>query len=395
MIRFVMLLCVVMLAAACGAKKPTALSNDTTPAPPRKPVIVWLDESFQRQQGASLAQWMADAHAAGVTHVAFEARDASGVFIDPQKKSAARAAASAAGLRIAAVLPLFVAEQNTPDSLLSQRAVWNGNAFESNTGDGKTPRRLSPVVTANRQREADAVRVLASDDRADYIIVSGCGFEDTLADLSPAAREAYESWAGISTLRWPLEIIGENPGYAPIGPAGRGPLWSNWMLWRATNMRDFLFSLREAVNVAPGGAHAQLVVLVDAPYPAHQREGLNWAGAQSTAISDFAWLGSAYKGTAAGHLVDVVALGFWKTALTAEDAQRDGDAWWSSIEGASAAARKYLPPETKRWGAIVMGQNENWRAAASRAYQLNDGLILIGAKNLQSAGELKDALSVR
>lgn len=390
MMRCAAAIMLMLLCCACAGRK---VSGTVAEKSPRKPVVVWLDESFQRNAASTLPQWMADARAAGVTHVAFEARDASGAFIDPVGKKAARAAASAAGLRIAAVLPLFIADANTGEELLSQRAVWNGTAYELRAGDGSTPRRTSPAIAANRQREAATVRTLAGEERLDYIIVSGCGFEDTLADLSPAARRAYESWAGISTLNWPYEIIGANPGSAPIGPAGRGPLWSTWMLWRATTMRDFLFSLREAATSARPGAAPQLVVLVDAPYPAHQREGLNWAAAQSPAISDFPWLAPNYSATAAGHLADVVALGFWSTALTAEDAQRTGNAWWSSVEGASAAARKYLPSGTKRWGAIVVDSEDDWEAAASRAYQLNDGLILIGAKNLREMGNLQRALS--
>ncbi|MCC6548110.1 hypothetical protein IT570_13170 [Candidatus Sumerlaeota bacterium] len=380
MMRLAILILMAVFSCACGGRKISAPNGQDRS---QKPVVFWLDEAYQQGNAATLSQWMASARAVGATHVAFEARDASGTFIDPRQKSAALAAASAAGLRLAAVLPLFIAQPDAAPEALSQRAFWNGSAYELRAGAGTAPLRLSPAIVANRQREADAVRNLASDGKLDFIILSGCGFEDSLADLSPAARRAYESWAGISTLRWPLEVIGETPGFAPIGPMGRGHLWSNWMLWRATMLRDFLFSLHEAMS----GSSAKLVVLVDAPYPAHQREGLNWAGAQSPAISDFPWLTSVYASSASGHLVDVVALGFWRTALSAEDAQRSGDAWWASVDGASAAARKYIPRQTKRWGAVLVDPNGEWRAAATRALQLNDGLILIGAKNLQTTAQ--------
>jgi hypothetical protein len=368
-----------------------------------KPVILWIDWEGSARAFASPGEagtFCQLARAAGVTHLALEARDADGArALGPKgTRSAAeanlRAAAKGNGLRLAAVLPMFLASPDAPAESLSCRAVYTGDRYEARTGVPGFPRRLSPAIAANREGEVEAVRRLAGDGSFDVILLSGCGFEDSLADLGAAARKQYESWSGYVLRRWPEEVIGERPGPLPFGPQGHGPYWDNWMLWRASVLRDLVIRLREAAASRPSGTPPQLALLVDAPYPAHQREGLNWAGPSADPITDFPWLPSEYAQGGAGHLVDAVALGFWAPGiLSTEDAQRADMAWWASVDGASSAARRYVPAGTKRWGAVVVSRTSEWTPTMSRAAQLNDGVVVIGAGTLVAEPKLWESLA--
>lgn len=381
------LLCLpLMLLAGCAAFAPREerlllRGRDFSAAP----VMLWCDVAGSHSTLSNPEQARAFARrakAAGATHLALEM---------PADWTALRLAAAESRLRLAAVLPLFQPDENSPPEAMIQKAFWTGERFEIRPlATAGLPNFLSPASAQARRANADALRELAADPLIETIILSGLGFQDTLADLGPSARVAFESWTGITLRRWPEEVIGEKPTPLPIGPWTRGAYWDAWMLWRASVLKEHLIELYTAATLPGATERPRLAVLVDAPYPAHQRMGLNWAAARSTATTDYRWLPEGYEAMAAGHLMDALVLGFWEPGLlTANDAEREGFAWWASVEGATAAAVRYRGDGTALIGAINSeGSGSQWASAARASLQRTGGVALLPASHfLANPGE--------
>ncbi|MCC5877408.1 MAG: hypothetical protein JJU11_14405, partial [Candidatus Sumerlaeia bacterium] len=242
------------------------------------------------------------------------------------------------------------------------------------------PAKTSPASPAARGEELRLFRELLRDHSLELILLSGFGFEDAQADLSPRARREFEQWRGGAVRNWPAAVLGDEPPTLPYGSEGRGPHWNAWVVWRARVLRDLLVMMKG--ELASEEFSPRLGVLVDAPYPSHQRMGLNWASPETTAEVEHRWLPSDYgRRTASGHLLDVVALTFWQPDLiNASVAERQGFAWWASIEGATSMGRRYrrqgeLPP----WFAIPVRRDSAWEAGVRGARITGGGLILFPA----------------
>lgn len=374
------LLCLsLMLLAGCAALGPREervliRGRDFSGAP----VMLWCDVAGSRESLSEPEQARAfarQAASAGVTHLALEM---------PDDWTELRLAAAESRLRLAAVLPLFRADDGAAGEPVVQKAFWTGEAFEIRPlSSAGLPDFLSPASASARDANAEAVRAIAADPLIETIILSGLGFQDTLADLGPRGRVAFESWTGITMRRWPEDVIGEKPTPLPIGPWTRGQYWDAWMLWRASVLKEHLIELYAAATLPGALERPRLAVLVDAPYPAHQRMGLNWAAARSNATTDYRWLPEGYDAMAAGHLMDALVLGFWEPGLlTASDAEREGFAWWASVEGATAAALRYRGEGTTLLGAISADDGGTlWPSAARVSLQRTGGVVLLPASH--------------
>ncbi|CAN5480298.1 hypothetical protein BH09SUM1_BH09SUM1_28830 [soil metagenome] len=382
-----------LLTTACGggAKKSAAVKKGAplvapqSPAPVQQPIVVWIDRATTLAgftNAVNARDFVRSAKAAGVTHLAVEEPVWNATASPSQTQGAEwlQKGMQAEGIRQASVVPLFSTADVQDTSTLSHHAAWNGKKY---IVAPQTPERFSPADRPTQLRELDRLKKIASDPTVDVIVLAGLGFEDTNADVGPVARAAFESAVNSRVRRWPSDVLGGGTtAPAAFGPDGRGPVWNAWMQWRADVLRRFLLQCGSAIASARSGEPAEMIVLVDAPYPAHQRQGLNWsAPLNMTCMTDNAWLPPEYANTASGHLPDAVALGFWRPDLLRQrDAELAGVGWWGSVEGASVAGRRYLDTKTKLWGAVPVAADNGWAAAARADVKFNDGLLLISGR---------------
>lgn len=378
-----------LLAGGCGRLSPSPGTPARKRVLPPFPVVLWVDwqgTAPHLEDGDSARRLCLDARNAGVTHLALEARTASGQWaLLPEGEFASRhailkAAARDTGLSLAAVLPSFMAAGEAEPAGAPLRALWEeegwklvpfGEGFESRT---------SPASATARARELQALRALRDDPALEFIILAGFGYEDALADFSPEARQGFERWRGGSVRDWPRSVLGDHPPSAPFGREGRGVHWDSWVTWRGELLRDLLVRMRAELSTDP--TPPRLLALVDAPYPVHQRLGLNWASPGTPAEREHAWLPSAYgRQTASGHLLDAVILAHWHPGLLGTgQTEEQGFAWWASVEGSMALAHRYRGREHPApWLAVVLEENNGWEETVGRAPTLGGGLLLISA----------------
>lgn len=389
-LALLLLIAACLMASGCGGRYTSGDTPTRSRALPGFPVIMWVDwagtgEHFAGDPAAAM-EFCRQARDAGVTHLALETRTSTGrdaigeygAHGDGERNL--RLAAREHGLRLAALVPAFLSTDegfNNPP----RRARWmDGEGWKISPLTEQLPAKSSPASPQARTEEIRHLRELLQDSSLELIFLSGFGFEDTHADLSPLARREFEQWRGGSVRRWPDAILGDEPPSLPYGSEGRGPHWNAWMTWRARVLRDLLILMKG--ELASEEFPPRLGVLVDAPYPSHQRLGLNWASPETMAEVEHRWLPSDYgRRTAAGHLLDVVALTFWQPDLVnSSTAERQGFAWWASIEGATSMARRYRRPnELPPWLAIPVRRDTQWEAGVRGARLMGGGLVVFPA----------------
>lgn len=372
----------------------SSCTSTGTPSRTRKglssalPVVIWIDHAGCRDleqspdRAASFFRLLARA---GVTHAGFETRSHTGEDIIEEQQTL-RLAASQAGLGEAAIVPLFIAGEADPKSWYSQEARWTGEQYEIQTiasRPAESPRRLSPAIAEVRAREIDHIQRAAASPEVELVLLTGAGFGSETADLGPSARDAFAAWSAHAVKNWPQDVIGTHPPEIPFGPGRRGPYWDSWNRWRATVLRSFVADVDLSFVGSEHGS-PRIAALVDAPYVAHQREGLNWAGPGPAPARDYDWLSPEYPSTAAGALLDAVVLGYWLPGIiTAEDAENAGFAWWASMEGSTAGARQYLKDtSTEVWGAVSVESGTGWAQNVARGLETLDGIVIISASKL-------------
>lgn len=298
-------------------------------------------------------------------------------------------AAREAGLSLAGVLPAFMGAEPPPMEERPLRARWTQEGGWSlvHLGEGLEAR-TSPASATARAHELETLRRLRDDPSLEFILLSGFGYEDALADLGPAGRLAFERWRGGAVRDWPGGILGERPPATPHGVEGRGPLWDSWVTWRGELLRDLLVRMRAELAIDP--TPPRLLALVDAPYPAHQRLGLNWASPGTPAETEHAWLPRPYgRQTASGHLLDAVVLAHWHPRLLGiEEAGEEGFAWWASLEGSAALAHRYRGRQSLGpWFAFIAEEGNGWQGAVRLTPALGGGLVLLSsARFLENPG---------
>ncbi|MBI1292358.1 hypothetical protein GC173_14150 [bacterium] len=367
MIRSLLILLTFVLLGGCAHREPPVVR----PALPQRPVAVWIDSDWMRSELADPAKAEATLRGladAGVTIIGIETLDWNGAptaaVADPIRDLAQRL-----GLRTAAIVPCFTPTPTDGRELLVHSAQWRSDRWEVTP---LAPPRLSPVTDEARERLVAHVAAL----RDPLVILSGFGFEDMAADVGPAAQRSFESWSARAARDWPAEVLGAPPPRLPWGPEGRGPLWDSWTLWRADLLSRLLLRVRGALPPT-----ANLLVVVDAPYQVHQRQGVNWAPPTSAMLADYPWLPPQYLSTSVTHLVDGLVLAYWRPDLVKrEEAMAQDYAWWASIEGSASAAAGFMPESVRSWALIVADERGDWARAISAGRRTGGGLLIVGLR---------------
>jgi hypothetical protein len=348
--------------------------------------VLWVDWAGTGElfQNLALRQRFCEAaRAAGITHLAIEARSENGEAVFSNQQDLIGSAQSSR-LGVMAVLPLFVAGSDDPAAWNCEEARWSGAQYEVGPLYRREgfPRILSPACPQVVERELEAIERLASETSVQSIILSGLGFGSVLADTGPCGRRGFEGWLGTTLRQWPEAVTGDDASDFPYSPEGRGPLWEAWVAWRAMEMKNFLLSARTAVATAAPESPPGLVGLADGPYQVHQRQGWNWAVPEAEIEQGHPWLPGGYARTSSGHLVQAVALGFWEPGLLDEkEAEAAGYAWWASVEGIMLTARAALPDDSSMWGAVEVSADGDWATAVERIRQRGGGVILLAASD--------------
>jgi uncharacterized lipoprotein YddW (UPF0748 family) len=409
----------------------------------RPPIFLWYDATANLERIGSterLATVLDRTVAAGVTavvvdvrpisgHVLYDSRfaprlerwpirgDAENVFeVDPEFNVLAEACrlGHERGLEVYAAMNVFAEGHKTaPLEDDTQR----GPAFSDHPDwaawdhiwlEGEEAPRLIPTTEHRRSYTAFAsphhpevrahalnlIREVVAEHDIDGIVLDRVRYDELWGDFSPWARRAFEEHLGQEIERWPEDIY-ERVGMA-MNAIEPGPLFDEWLLFRAHTIRAFMEEAREHVKMAdPDCVFADYV---GAWYPIYWEVGVNWASPRF----EPRWEGfpEGWRRTGYADQVDTLFTGTYFFAVSPDEIPPHprgltGD--WLSVEGSAALAREVVRQECPVIGSLYVEQylfesptgefdRERFARALRAAYHGSDGLMIFDLVHLDEQG---------
>jgi hypothetical protein len=241
---------------------------------------------------------------------------------------------------------------------------------------------INPLHPEARRHELDMVREIVGNYDIDGLVLDRCRFSNLYNDFSDRTREAFAGWlAGRSRKtigRWPQDIF-----EFPVSPQGKrksGPLYKEWLEFRARVIRDFV---AEVAHVARGlKPNLVLGTYVGSWYPAYYEVGVNW-GSPNTRLR-YSWFTPDYPRTGYAEFFDWISTGCYYPTPTQEDAWHEGMSGKGTVEfaaqlsnlavanGAFVYAGVYVPDYARKPDAFLRAlQAAGWQSQGWMIFDLS------------------------
>lgn len=208
---------------------------------------------------------------------------------------------------------------------------------------------VSPHNPAVKDYEIAVIRELAQY-KPDGIILDRVRFNNIESDFSPAARTAFEKHLGKPVAHWPEDIVTweRGPEGKPKHPPG--PLYDEWLYFRAKTINEFFARAREEVKkIDP---KIEFGDYTGSWYGDYWSEGANWGSSDYDAARDYAWAPRNWKDAGYAKLLDVYMSGFYFKRVTIAEAQAAGEPAANSVEGAADLALKVTLHQNRLVGTL-------------------------------------------
>ncbi|MFD2552861.1 alpha amylase family protein [Sphingobacterium tabacisoli] len=138
--------------------------------------------------------------------------------------------------------------------------------------------------------------------KLDGIILDRVRFDNLNADFSPKSKALFEKHLGKEITDFPVDIFSFK-GKERID----GPLFNDWLQWRATIIHDFILEARNEIK----GINPNIVFgdYTGSWYPLYYDVGVNFASKDYDPSLDFPWANKAYKNTGYAEYLDLFTTG--------------------------------------------------------------------------------------
>lgn len=212
---------------------------------------------------------------------------------------------------------------------------------------------VNPLHPQARAYALSIIREISDNYRIDGLVLDRMRYPNIYADFSDLTRAAFERHIGRKVERWPEDIYERDA--VPSKEVKRGPLFKDWLRFRAQVMRDFLAEARGVVKSARPGA--LLGIYVGSWYPLYYDVGVNWGS--PTHRRSFEWWPDGYENTGYADLVDYMCTGCYYAHPTRREAAARGDQDWKSVEAAAEESVSAVGDETFVYGSLYLRQYNN------------------------------------
>ncbi|MBI3948527.1 MAG: family 10 glycosylhydrolase [Armatimonadetes bacterium] len=252
---------------------------------------------------------------------------------------------------------------------------------------------LNPVLPEVRERALQIIAEIARDYDVDGITFDRMRFSGIAADFSDYTRAEFEKAIGRKVARWPDDIVRIDP--IPGRDIVRGPLFNQWIEWRALQITTFL---RQAVR-AIRAAKPQMIIgaYVGAWYDRYYQEGVNWASPEYAGSLD--WMTATYGQTGYAKELDYITTGCYYPRATAEAALFDDAPAERTVEMASQLSSRVISDAAFFYAGLDLNQYESGlgtsahrfdkdalRAAIATARANSQGVMIFDSVHLNRNG---------
>jgi len=209
---------------------------------------------------------------------------------------------------------------------------------------------VNPLNPEVRSYSLSIVKEICSNYAVDGIVLDRMRYPNLFTDFSDISRQAFESHLGHPVENWPRDVIARSP--SGESDFVRGPLFKNWLKFRAQVMHDFLTDVRKTVKTTR--PKALLGIYVGSWYPVYFDVGVNWGSPSNAA--DYEWWPEGYETTGYADQVDFICTGCYYANPTKKDAIAQGDPEWMSVEAAAQESVNAVKDDTFVYASLYLLQ---------------------------------------
>lgn len=209
---------------------------------------------------------------------------------------------------------------------------------------------VNPLNPEVRSYALSIVKEICSNYAVDGIVLDRMRYANLYTDFSDSTKQAFEKSIGAKIARWPEDVITrsicEHEGFS------RGPLFKDWLKFRAQTMHDFITEARQTVKAAKPSA--QLGIYVGSWYPLYYDVGVNWGSPSNSA--DYEWWPEGYETTGYADQVDFMCTGCYYEDPSRKDAVASGHPEWMSVEAAAQESTNAVKNDTFVYASLYLLQ---------------------------------------
>lgn len=209
---------------------------------------------------------------------------------------------------------------------------------------------VNPLNPEVRSYALSIIKEICANYQVDGIVLDRMRYPNLYADFSDVSRQAFEKQLGRPVENWPRDVIVRTPA-ASQDPV-RGPLFKDWLKFRAQVMHDFLSEARATVKSTK--PNARLGIYVGSWYPMYYDVGVNWGSPSNSA--DYEWWPEGYETTGYADLVDFMCTGCYYANPSRKDATTAGDPEWMSVEAAAQESVHAVKDDTFVYASLYLLQ---------------------------------------
>lgn len=323
------------------------------------------------------------------------------------------------GMKVHASTNVFVAGHNFFDRGVvyqdARKKNWQTLSYLPGTGltpiteqKKKYSAMLNPANREVQQYELSILKELVKKyPRLDGIILDRVRYDALEADFSDYSRKAFEKHLKRKVNRFPEDVLSYN-GKEKI----KGPLFNQWIEWRAKVIHDFIYEARAAIKkINPAISFGDYT---GSWYPTYYELGVNWASKEYDPAAEFPWATPNYKKYAYAEALDLFTTGNYYFEVNkseknkidttkvnrTEAAQTKSAEEWYTVEGSAELVTRLTRGNIPVYAGLYVEQYKGNPAQFVRAMKMcrekSDGAMIFDIVHIINYGwwsELKEGLT--
>ena len=210
---------------------------------------------------------------------------------------------------------------------------------------------VNPLKPEVRAYALSIIKEICTNYDIDGIVLDRMRYPGVYADFSDETKRKFEEFLGRPVSNWPRDVYKRDPLAGP--DIIRGPLFKDWLKFRAKVIRDFLAEARDVVKSTK--EKVQLGMYVGSWYPLYYDVGVNW-GSQRNVASNLDWWPDGYEQTGYADLLDYMCTGCYYEPVTRKQAEAEGFPDWQSVEAAADESINAVKDDTFVYGSLYVLQ---------------------------------------
>ena len=235
---------------------------------------------------------------------------------------------------------------------------------------------INPVLKEVREYELSILKELVSMyPKLDGVILDRVRFDNLNADFSEHSKKQFEAYLGKPIANFPADI------YSFEGKVRKdGPLFKEWLTWRAKIIHDFIYEARTALK----SINPKLVFgdYTGSWYPLYYDVGVNFASKDYDPSKEFDWASADYKNYGYAEALDLFTTGNYyfevekseilkkseETAL--ESGLKVAQEEWYTVEGSAELVNRVTMGKTPVYAGLYVEQYKGHPEQFIKALQM-------------------------